>query len=240
MFSLYSVSASAADAPQAIGTQEGRYSCPETFGSPARMSLLQAKTRSKCLLELQLGEVTEKLVSAHIDRQNMISVWGVPKRMKLLPSDAKRVYRHYSAKALPEILHEKVLKSGVRPYIDPTPHERREYLDLTGVMFTTPEFPPEELWMGVSAKTDWVEFTLTSDIPVWECSKGNLLIPAQEDFPDWMRTAYSSFVMTGKLPIGYSADKFLQLKQSGGMHERAGFPIQILRHQKDGVIQREL
>jgi len=149
------------------------------------------------------------------------------------------VFRHYSPDHLPKILLSQSLKAGPRPFIDPYPHARYEYQDLTGPMMTTPEFPPNELWLGYSERTNWVDFTLDADVPVLLCQAGNLLIPTQKNYPEWIRAEYRKYLQTGVASMSSLEIEFKRLDQEHGLLPQAEIPIHIVRYQLDGVVHEQ-
>jgi len=204
--------------------------------SPRVSSVLEySKNKTAEILAKREQDLVEKIITSGTDRQDLIYVYGVPKTVKQIHHDGKMIFRHYSRDGIDNIIDSKVLKSGPRPYIDPTPHARWEYQDLTGPMFTTPDVKATDLWMDLSEQADWVEFTLDSEVPVLWCKDGNYLVPLQKNFPDWMRKEYEKFLKTGSANHNLT-DDFVKLQSSGGMLPQQGIPIRIKRYRKNGVI----
>ncbi len=206
-----------------------------TGNNPDEAAIIFSENKTQHLLKLKEKDVVEKVITANNDRQDLIYVYGVPKRVHRINHEGQTVYRHYTTDSLNEILASKSLKTGPRPFIDPTPHARWEYQDMTGIMFTEPKFDPKELWMNVNEKSDWVEFTLDPRVPVLFCKEGNYLIPLQKNYPDWMRKDYEKYLETGASAYKLE-DEWAKLKATGGMLPRQEIHIQLTSYQKDGVI----
>lgn len=198
-------------------------------------ALSYSEAKTKKLLAMKQKEPVEKVITSHNDRQDIIYVYGVPKKLERIEHEGKVVFRHYTNHSLDQILNSNTLKSGPRPFIDPTPHARWEYQDLTGPMFTKPAFNPKDLWMDVTEKSDWVDFTVDAKVPVLLCKDGNYLIPLQRNYPDWIRKDYEQFINTGKSSYRLEED-FIKIQAEGGMLPQQEIPIKINAYQKDGKI----
>ncbi len=202
----------------------------------AQPSHSDLRNRADRLLSLRSEPTTERVISSGPDQQDLIYVYGVPANVQEIQHQGKMVFRHYSPNHLPKILASQSLKAGPRPFIDPYPHARYEYQDLTGPMMTTPDFPAQELWLEYSEKTNWVDFTLDAAIPVLLCKAGNLLIPTQKNYPDWVRAEYEKYKKTGVISMPSFELEFKRLDQENGLKPQAEIPIRILRYQLDGVV----
>lgn len=207
-----------------------------SHAAPQSNSVEDARQRAEKILSLVGKGVREEKLTSHPDQQDIIYVYGIPDQIKSVPHQGSTVFRHYSADHAQAIVDSKVLKVGPRPYIRPESHARREYQDLSGIMFSTPDFSPDRLWMGIDEQTDWVEFTLDTDIPVLLCSEGNYLIPTQRNYPDWIRQAYEKYRETGTVSYASLKAEFLRLDAEGGLRPQAEIPIRVLRYQKNGQI----
>lgn len=186
------------------------------------------RSRADRLLNLRNQPVTQTTISAGPDQQDLIYVYGVPAQVSEIQHEGRIVFRHYSVSAIPKILASQSLKAGPRPYIDPYPHARFEYQDLTGPMFTFPDFPPNELWLNFDEKTPWVDFTFDPSIPVLKCKDGNYLVPTQKNYPEWIRREYSHYRETGVISLPSLETEFKRIDQEGGMQPQAEIPIRIL------------
>ena len=198
-------------------------------------TLSYSKRMADRLLRKDPSLNVERVISSGMEQQDVIHVLGVPRTLKKIDHGGKTVYRHYTNQALDAILESKSLKAGPRPFIDPFPHERKEYQELTGVMFTSPETHVNELWMDADEKTDWIEFTLDSEIPVLLCKEGNYLVPLQKKYPDWIRKEYERYIETGSDLYKLGPD-FERLKATGGMFQQQAIPIRVKRYQKNGIV----
>lgn len=208
----------------------------QLHASPHSSSVIEySKHRAAEILGKREQGVVEKTITSGPHQQDLIYVYGVPKTVKQIQHEGKLVFRHYTQDGVDRIVETKVLKSGPRPYIDPTPHARWEYQDLTGPMFTTPEVKASELWMNLTDQSDWVEFTLDSDVPVLWCKEANYLVPLQKNYPEWIRKEYEKFIKTGAADKSLLSE-FEKLKAGDGMLPQQGIPIRIKRFQKNGVI----
>jgi|GEM_PF-7066569 len=233
LFIFFLLPARAADCNrllQGLGPSEGVYTPLE------QASIDEAKRRTDAILSLKGNGLVEHKITSHQDRQDIIFVYGVPNAVKKIEHDGKTVFRHYSLEHLDAILASQTLKAGPRPFIDPEAHARWEYQDLSGIMFTKPDFDPRYLWMGIKHDHDWVEFTLDASIPVLYCKEGNYLIPTQRNYPEWIRSAYRTYKNTGSAPSGSMRSMFAEIDAEGGLQPQAEIPIRIVRYQKDGVI----
>jgi hypothetical protein len=199
-------------------------------------SISELRTRADRLLKLRSEATTERVISSGADQQDLIYVYGVPTTVQEVKHEGKMIFRHYSPNFLPKILASQSLKAGPRPFIDPYPHARYEYQDLTGPMMTTPEFPASELWLEYSEKTNWVDFTIDASVPVLLCKAGNLLIPTQKNYPEWIRAEYQKYRETGLVSMPSLELEFKRLDQENGLKPQAEIPIHIIRYQLDGVV----
>lgn len=195
-----------------------------------------AQKRTEKILSLKGKGVIEKKITSHADRQDIIYVYGIPNRVKKIEHQGEIIFRHYSVEHTEKIIASQSLKAGPRPFIDPEAHARWEYQDLSGIMFTTPDVDPHRLWMGVKKEHDWVDFKLNPSIPVILCKEDNYLIPAQVNYPTWLRDAYQKYKATGILTSPSYQDSFLKIDAEGGLMPQAEIPIQIIRYQKNGII----
>jgi len=103
-------------------------------------------------------------------------------------------------------------------------------------MFTTPEVKPGELWMDLRDQSDWVEFTLADEVPVFWCKDKNYLLPMQKNYPEWIRREYEDYLRTGVSKSRLNVE-FDRIQATGGMTPVQSMPIRIKRYQKKGVIR---
>lgn len=196
----------------------------------------ELRARADRLLALRSGPLTERVISHGENQQDLVYIYGVPPNLQEIQHQGKTLFRHYSPNHLVEILISQSLKAGPRPYIDPYPHARYEFQDLTGPMMTTPDFPPDELWLGYSEKTNWIDFTLNPEVPVLQCKAGNFLIPTQKNYPDWIRAEYQKYLQSGVISMPSLELEFKRLDLEKGLQPQAEIPIRIIRYQLNGVI----
>jgi hypothetical protein len=187
------------------------------------------------LSRLDPARSTRKVISSGMDQQDLIYVFGVPPGFRRVNHQGQTVFRHYTRDSVDKIVASKSLRSGPRPFIDPSPHARLEYQDLTGSMFTTPNVKASELWMDLNDQADWVEFTLSEEFPVFWCKDKNYLLPMQKNYPDWIRREYDEYLRTGVSKSRLDVE-FERLRTMGGMTPPQSMPIRIKRYRKNGVI----
>jgi hypothetical protein len=207
---------------------------------PAPPIVQETQKRAQKLIEMKKLGTQEKVISGGIEGRDDIYVEGVPARIQ--PSDPRSlgVIRHFSAAATPAIVESGVLIAGPRPYIDPYDDKRVFYNDLSGPMFTTRDFLPQDLLMGVTCDTDYVDFELHPETGVLFCEAGNYLIPTQLNYPEWQRKEYVKYQQTGKLSPGVEslAPVFKKLDAEGGMQPAARIPIRVIEYKHNGKITR--
>jgi hypothetical protein len=219
------------------GLEEGfPRACASLLQSADSVERADAESRASRLLERRGIPVREVRRTFQVESQDLILVYGVPEHIQRLEHDPNRVFRRYTRTSVRKIVETSVLKSGPRPYIHPTSHARWIYEDLSGPMFTDPDFPVGSLWMDFDESSDWVDFTLPHPIPVLECSPGNYLIPAQKDYPEWMRKGYEAYLKNGTISPGYPVEEFQRITEEGGMRPAAQFQIRPIRFREKGVI----
>jgi hypothetical protein len=199
-------------------------------------ALIYSQRMADRLSRMDPASSTRKVITAGMDQQDLVYVYGVPPGFKRIQHQGQMVFRHYTRDAVDAIVSSRTLRSGPRPFIDPAPHARLEYQDLTGSMFTTPEVKASELWMDLKDQSDWVEFTLVDEVPVFWCKDKNYLIPMQKNYPDWIRSDYEEYLRTGVSRNRLDAE-YARLRDVGGMTPIQSMPIRIKRYQKNGVIR---
>jgi hypothetical protein len=197
--------------------------CDQNFSDPVQLSI---QNQTDLLAKRSLGVTLIKKIDAGADGQDIYFYSGVPAYVKSASMKELKVLRHYSF-AIDQIVASKSLKAGPRPFIIPEPHQRDEFVDLTGVFFTTPDFPPHKLWLGFNDKTPYVDFVVDEKTGLLSLTEGNFLIPGAPSKPKWYVTMYEEYEKSGKAP-DYLKEEFKRIKQSGGLKPQLEIPIQII------------
>jgi hypothetical protein len=162
-------------------------------------------------------------IDAGINGQDIESLKGPSPKFRLFKAE-DTTFRHYSREFSEIIFSEKLLRAGPRPFINPEPHLRKEYLDLTGVFMTRPEDNPERLWLGVTLKTPHVDFKLPKDTPVVDLGEGNFLIIGPPSVASWIADLYRQFKDGKTIPEHYKFP-LSHIEDRGGLKYPLTVPI---------------
>lgn len=198
--------------------------CDQNLIDPIQLS---KQNQEELLAKRQSGIKLIKKIDAGADGQDIYFYSGVPAYVKSASMKDLKVLRHYSF-AVDAIVASKTLKAGPRPFIIPEPHQRDEFVDLTGVFFTTPDFPPHKLWLGFNEKTPYIDFVVDEKTGLLSLTEGNYLIPGAPSKPQWYVTMYEEYEKSGNAPE-YLKEEFKRIKASGGIKPQLEIPIQIIK-----------
>jgi hypothetical protein len=175
--------------------------------------------------------------------QDLYFWWGAPKGVKQVKPAQVGIMRHWTSNAqvngvpvVDLIVKSGQLKPGPRMYIVPESHRAEYYYDLHGVFYTTPDFKPGELWMGLTADSDYVDFVVNPNMGTLYLAPGNYLFPCPLKNASWMEEAYKKWKQTGVLPPGMSASAFAQIEREGGLHPNLDIPVTVVQYQRGGKV----
>ncbi|HAF95069.1 MAG: hypothetical protein A2X34_08490 [Elusimicrobia bacterium GWC2_51_8] len=189
------------------------------------------------------GLTLVKSINGGMDRQDQYHYSGVPSVVTRVSPAEVGVKRHWTSNAqyagvpvVDLIVKSGLLKAGPRPYIIPESHRADYYSDLHGVFFTTPEFDPSQLWMGLGADSDYVDFVVDPGMGALYLAPGNYLFPCPQNTQTWIRDAYSKWKGTGVMPKGMEGI-FAQIDSEGGLQDAIDVPITVVRYQKNGKVK---
>jgi hypothetical protein len=175
--------------------------------------------------------------------QDLYFWWGAPRGVTQLRPAQVGVMRHWTSNGQVDgtpvvdlIVNSGKLKAGPRMYIVPESHRAEYYYDLHGVFYTTPDFRPGDLWMGLTADSDYVDFVVHPNMGTLYLAPGNYLFPCPLKNAPWMEEAYKKWKQTGALPPGMDASAFSQIEREGGLHSALDIPITVVQYQKNGKV----
>lgn len=194
-------------------------------------------------LAAMAGDLTQvNLVNGGMNGQDQYYFWGVPQGVRRVTPAQTGIMRHWTSNAQANgtpvvdlIVGSGVLKAGPRPYIVPESHRADYYSDLHGVFFTTPDFPPGQLWMGLTADSDYVDFTVDPGMGALYLAPGNYLFPCPLKVQGWIAEAYRKWKAGGQMPSGMELT-FSHIDREGGLREAIDIPVTVVRYQKDGRV----
>ncbi|HBE89441.1 MAG TPA: hypothetical protein DDW67_09925 [Elusimicrobia bacterium] len=220
--------------PQAVATLADR------SYSPA----VQYTSHMADQLAAMAGQLTQvNFVDGGMNGQDHYYYWGAPAPVRRVAPQSVGIMRHWTSNAQANgtpvvdlIVRSGILKAGPRPYIIPESHRADYYNDLHGVFFTTPDFPPGELWMGLRPDSDYVDFVVDPDMGALYLAPGNYLFPCPLKVQGWMTDAYIKWKQTGALPAGMTAQSFAQIEREGGLRDAIDIPITVVSYQKNGRV----
>jgi hypothetical protein len=196
-----------------------------------KLALSRALERSKSLVNKPSAKVGE--VSGGLDLPDEIFFKGFPPGVKILTlAQRKKLKLLQYTKKVDEIVNTQRLLPGARPYIDADAHQRVYYNDLTGIFLSSPVNDPQNLQLGLTRASDYVEVEIDPQVPLLQILPGIYLIPLPESVYDWLLLAYQRWLSTGKDPYGQEM-KFQRLKTLGGPGNNLFVPIKILGYQKN-------
>jgi len=184
-----------------------------------------------------------KKIDGGQDRQDQFYFQGVPLSVKRIAPGETGLMRHWTSNAAADgvpvvdlIVKSGLLKAGTRVYIDPLAHKADYYQDLHGVFFTTPDFPPEGLLMGLKPDSDFVDFTVPPGMGALYLSPGNYLFPCPMKVRPWLAEAYRKWKAGGgNMPAGMET-ALRQIDREGGLREPIDIPITVVRYRKNGEL----
>jgi len=175
--------------------------------------------------------------------QDLYFLWGAPKGVKQIKPAQVGIMRHWTSNGKVDgvpvvdlIVRSGALKAGPRMYIVPESHRADYYYDLHGVFYTTPDFRPGELLMGLTADSDYVDFVVNPNMGTLYLAPGNYLFPCPLKNPGWIAEAYKKWKQTGVMPAGMDASAFSQIDREGGLEDSIDIPVTIVRYQKNGRV----
>lgn len=173
--------------------------------------------------------------------QDLYFWWGAPRGVKQLKPAQVGIMRHWTSNAQVDgvpvvdlIVKSGLLKAGPRMYIVPESHRADYYYDLHGVFYTTPDFKPGELWMGLTPDTDYVDFVVNPNMGTLYLAPGNYLFPCPQKLAGWIADAYKKWKQTGVVPPSMDLVPLNQIDREGGLHDPLDIPITVVRYQKGG------
>lgn len=174
--------------------------------------------------------------------QDHFYYWGVPGSVRRVTPAGTGLMRHWTSNAeaggvpvVDLIVRSGLLKAGPRPYIVPESHRADYYYDLHGVFFTTPDFPPGQLWMGLTPDGDYVDFVVDPGMGALYLAPGNYLFPCPVKVQGWIADAYRKWKAGGPLPAGMEFT-FANIDRDGGLREPLDIPVTVVRYQKGGRV----
>jgi len=175
--------------------------------------------------------------------QDLYFWWGAPRGVKQLKPAQVGIMRHWTSNAQVDgvpvvdlIVKSGLLKAGPRMYIVPESHRADYYYDLHGVFYTTPDFKPGELWMGLTPDTDYVDFVVNPNMGTLYLAPGNYLFPCPQKLAGWIADGYKKWKQTGVVPPSMDLVTLNQIDREGGLHDPLDIPITVVRYQKGGKV----
>jgi hypothetical protein len=188
------------------------------------------------------GLVLVKKIDGGLNGQDQLYFRGVPDSVRRSSPAEIGLMRHWTSNAagagepvVDLIVKSGSLKAGPRFYIVPQAHSADYYQDLHGVFFTTPDFPPEQLRMGLGPDSDYVDFTVTPDMGALYLSPGNYLFPCPMKVRGWVAEAYKKWKDGGIMPPELEGI-FGQIEREGGLTDPIDIPITVVRYRKGGKV----
>lgn len=188
------------------------------------------------------GLTQVNFVNGGMNGQDQYYYWGVPRVVKQVKPAQVGIMRHWTSNAqaggvpvVELIVKSGLLKAGGRPYIIPESHRADYYPDLHGVFFTTPDFAPGLLWMGLLPDSDYVDFTVNPAMGALYLAPGNYLFPCPLNMQKWILDEYLKWKRTGVLPAGMEPT-FKHIDREGGPQGAIDVPITVVQYQKNGKV----
>lgn len=212
---------------------------PETRASAAE-AVRYTSQQARRLAGLA-GRLTQiGFVDGGMNGQDKYFFWGAPSPVRQVTPAQTGIMRHWTSNVQVDgvpvvdlIVNSGVLKAGPRVYIIPESHRADYYQDLHGVFFTTPDFPPGQLWMGLTPDTDYVDFVVDRGMGALYLAPGNYLFPCPMKLPGWIADEYRKWKAGGPLPSGMKMT-FDQIEREGGLAAALDIPVTVVRYQKNG------
>lgn len=195
-------------------------------------------------LAAMAGKLTQiSFVNGGMDGQDKYFYWGAPSIVRQVTPAQTGLIRHWTSNAVVNgtpvvdlIVKSGTLKAGPRPYIIPESHRADYYQDLHGVFFTTPEFRPGDLWMGLQPDSDYVDFVVDPRMGALYLAPGNYLFPCPLKLPEWLAAEYRKWKASGgPMPSGMEFT-FNQIEREGGLQDALDIPVTVVRYQKGGKV----
>lgn len=216
---------------------------PENAGRPYGGEAVNYTSARAAALAGMAGDLAQvNLVDGGMNGQDQYYFWGVPPGVRQVTPARTGIMRHWTSNAqvngtpvVDLIVGSGALKAGPRPYIVPESHRADYYSDLHGVFFTTPDFPPGQLWMGLTADSDYVDFTVDPGMGALYLAPGNYLFPCPLKVQGWIAEAYRSWKAGGPMPAGMELT-FRHIDREGGLRAAIDIPITVVRYQKNGRV----
>ena len=181
-------------------------------------------------------------VNGGMNGQDLYFYQGAPSSTRKIRPVEVGIMRHWTSNAqvngtpvVALIVNSGLLKAGPRPYIIPESHRADYYQDLHGVFFTTPDFPPGQLWMGLQPDSDFIDFVVNPGMGSLYLAPGNYLFPCPTKVQSWIAEEYLKWKRTGVMPAGMN-HTFAQIDREGGLQDPLDIPITVVRYQKNGKI----
>lgn len=189
------------------------------------------------------GRLTQiNFTDGGMDGQDKYFYWGAPAPVRQVTPAQTGIMRHWTSNAQADgvpvvdlIVRGGLLKAGPRVYIIPESHRADYYQDLHGVFFTTPDFPPGQLWMGLTPDTDYVDFVVDRGMGALYLAPGNYLFPCPLKLPGWLADEYRKWKAGAPLQAGMKMT-FDQIDREGGLREVFDLPVTVVRYQKNGRV----
>lgn len=206
-------------------------------------SAVSYTARNAKKLAAMAGKLTQiNFVNGGMDGQDKYFYWGAPSIVRQVTPAQTGLIRHWTSNGVADgvpvvdlIVKSGLLKAGPRPYIIPESHRADYYQDLHGVFFTTPEFRPGDLWMGLQPDSDYVDFVVDPRMGALYLAPGNYLFPCPVKVQGWIADAYRKWKAGGPLPAGMEFT-FANIDRDGGLREPLDIPVTVVRYQKGGRV----
>jgi hypothetical protein len=190
------------------------------------------------------GRLTQvNFTDGGMNGQDKYFYWGAPAIVRQVTPAQTGLMRHWTSNGAVDgvpvvdlIVKSGLMKAGPRVYIVPESHRADYYQDLHGVFFTTPEFRPGDLWMGLQPDSDYVDFVVDRGMGALYLAPGNYLFPCPLKLPGWLADEYKKWKASGgPMPSGMEFT-FNQIEREGGLQDAIDIPVTVVRYQKNGRV----
>lgn len=188
------------------------------------------------------GLAQVNFVNGGMNGQDQFYYYGVPAAVRQVKPAQTGLMRHWTSNGqvngvpvVELIVNSGLLKAGPRPYIIPESHKADYYQDLHGVFFTTPEFAPGALLMGLQPDSDYVDFVVDPGMGALYLAPGNYLFPCPLKVQQWIADGYRKWKATGVMPSGMEK-MFDLIEREGGLRDALDIPVTVVRYQKNGKV----
>lgn len=227
-------------------TLELPLSAAEAVSAPARAGNAAAaytSAQAKKLAAMAPRGLTQvNFINGGMNGQDQYYFYGVPAKVRQVKPAQTGIMRHWTSNGqaggvpvVELIVNSGLLKAGPRPYIIPESHKADYYQDLHGVFFTTPDFAPGALLMGLQPDSDYVDFVVDPGMGALYLAPGNYLFPCPLKVQQWIADSYRKWKATGVMPSGMEK-MFELIEREGGLREALDIPITVVQYQKNGKI----